>query len=445
MGFPYISQLLSLIELLQMSLFNYQINYHLDYQDLVYLGSCLTLLTTSLLARHRNGYLYFSALLLWVISEIISIFVISPWASFGYVAFYPLAFLAIPELFEITQKQDQIQEQVNRQHLVNLIDGAILVLGTSTIATALLLRSIQADFLHILYPICDLILLIAVLICFARRPINGRSLLVLIGFLIYTITDFTYLWQVSRLTYQADSKLNYGWLIGFTLINLAQYRRGIKSASFPPIPLFYLSISVISSALILAVISLRLFEIPNYVTAPALATLLASFVRLTLALKQSEHEISQEQLAKIDDLTGLPNRRRFITDIDKYRDGSILLMDLDGFKPVNDQFGHVAGDEILKQVANRFLKVIPEDALLARLGGDEFALLTLAKERSALEIAMALRATLSYPFDIDGEQIKVDVSIGCVANDGKSDLMSRADTAMYQAKRAQVGLWASQP
>jgi len=55
---------------------------------------------------------------------------------------------------------------------------------------------------------------------------------------------------------------------------------------------------------------------------------------------------------------------------------------------------------------------------------------------------MAIRATLSYPFNIGGASISVDVSIGCVSNDGKSDLMSRADTAMYQAKRGQVGVWA---
>jgi len=117
-------------------------------------------------------------------------------------------------------------------------------------------------------------------------------------------------------------------------------------------------------------------------------------------------------------------------------------MDLDGFKPVNDQYGHEIGDEILKQVSTRFLRTLPEESLLARLGGDEFAVLTKASYESAMELAMALRATLSYPFNVGGEQIKIDVSIGCVSNDGRSDLMSRADTAMYQAKRAQVGVWA---
>jgi len=178
------------------------------------------------------------------------------------------------------------------------------------------------------------------------------------------------------------------------------------------------------------------------VIGPALATLFVSFLRMALALKQSERSFAAESLAKIDDLTGLPNRRRFINEVDSYQDGSILLMDLDGFKPVNDSYGHATGDEILKQVANRFLKAIPSDALLARLGGDEFAVLTRGDYEEAMELALALRATLSYPFNINGDAIRVDVSIGCVANDGKSDLMSRADTAMYKAKQAQVGVWA---
>lgn len=407
----------------------------LSNADLVYLSCGLLIILATYLAKFRNGWIYLGAVTVWVISEFASSITTSSWASAGYVIFYPLAFLAIPGLFELALSSG----------LVRWIDGAILVLGSSTIATALLLRTISADFLHILYPICDLILLISTLICFARRPINTRSLLVLSGILIYSLTDFIYLWQVAQNLYSNNANLNYGWLIAFALITGAQYRRGIKSEEFPPIPIFYLALSVISSALILTAIALGFYAIPNFVIAPALATLLASFLRLALALRQSERELSQRNLAKVDDLTGLPNRRRFITDLEKFRNGSILLMDLDGFKPVNDQYGHAAGDEILKQVSNRFLKVIPDDSLLARLGGDEFALLTHEPERSALEIAMALRATLSYPFDFEGQQIKVDVSIGCVTNDGKSDLMSRADTAMYQAKRTKVGLWASQP
>ena len=400
--------------------------------DALYLVLCLLILVGTTFTRRRSGISYLLALCFWVSSEIATNLINSQWSSAGYVAFYPFIFLAIPGLFEIEV----------RGQLVRLIDGAVLVLGSSTIATTFLLRSFKADFLHLLYPVCDIVILIAVLVAFVRRPINGRSLLVLSGFLIYTATDFLYLLKVTQNNYQSNSLLNYGWLLAFALITISQFRRGIKSEEFPPIPIFYLAFSVISNSLLLAAIALDLFKLTNIVIGPALATLFAAFLRMALALKESERSFATENLAKIDDLTGLPNRRRFISEVADYQNGSILLMDLDGFKPVNDSYGHETGDEILKQVANRFLKAIPDDSLLARLGGDEFAVLTRGSYEEAMELALALRATLSYPFNVGGEMIQVDVSIGCVSNDGKSDLMSRADTAMYKAKQAQVGVWA---
>ncbi|MFM8447227.1 MAG: hypothetical protein ACKN92_03525, partial [Candidatus Nanopelagicaceae bacterium] len=144
--------------------------------DPLYLALCLLILIGTALTRKRSGISYLLALTCWVGSEIATNLISSPWSSAGYVAFYPFIFLAIPGLFEIA---------VSSQ-LVRLIDGAVLVLGSSTIATALLLRSFEADFLHLLYPVCDIVILIAVLVAFVRRPINGRSLLVLTGFLIYT-------------------------------------------------------------------------------------------------------------------------------------------------------------------------------------------------------------------------------------------------------------------
>jgi len=400
--------------------------------DLIYLALCLAILIATAIARNRNGLLYLLALTSWVISEITTYIFPTPWSSAGYVLFYPLIFVALPSLFEIEQAGQ----------LIRLLDGSVLVLGTSAILSAIFLRNFKSDFLHLLYPVCDIIILIAALVAFARRPINSRSFLALSGLLVFTATDFAYLIAVNNGNYQSNSVINYGWLIGFTLITISQYRRGIKSEQFPPISIFYLAISVFGSALILTAIALNMYRLPKMVIGPALATLFASFIRMALALKQSEKNLATENLAKIDDLTGLPNRRRFISEVENYQNGSILLMDLDGFKPVNDNFGHQTGDEILRQVASRFLKAIPEQSLLARLGGDEFAVLTHGGYEEAMELAMALRATLSYPFNIDGEAIRVDVSIGFVSNDGKSDLMSRADTAMYKAKQAQVGVWA---
>jgi len=121
-------------------------------------------------------------------------------------------------------------------------------------------------------------------------------------------------------------------------------------------------------------------------------------------------------------------------------EGALLILDLDGFKPVNDSFGHDIGDEILKQVAMRFHRALPPDATLARLGGDEFGVLIHGNYETSMEVALALHATMSYPFVIGKESIDLGVSIGVAANNEDHDLLRRADVAMYRAKRESLGV-----
>ena len=116
------------------------------------------------------------------------------------------------------------------------------------------------------------------------------------------------------------------------------------------------------------------------------------------------------------------------------------MLDLDGFKPVNDLHGHATGDKILQQVSMRFARALPSGALLARLGGDEFGVLIEGAYEHSMDVALALRATLSYPFDIDNQHINIDVSIGVAENTGSPDLLRRADDAMYRAKREGLGV-----
>lgn len=170
---------------------------------------------------------------------------------------------------------------------------------------------------------------------------------------------------------------------------------------------------------------------------------------MTIALRESGSIGEERALARTDDLTGLPNRRRFIAELNilskaPQSQSALLLLDLDGFKPINDQFGHAIGDRLLKEVAMRFTRALPVGTLLARLGGDEFAAIVLGDTSTTVDIARSLRATLSYPFSIASHEINVGVSIGHVNNDGTGDLMRRADSAMYQAKRDGIGVWSEQ-
>jgi diguanylate cyclase (GGDEF)-like protein len=177
---------------------------------------------------------------------------------------------------------------------------------------------------------------------------------------------------------------------------------------------------------------------PSYIVFPTITTLFLAFIRMTVSLRQADNLSEEKNLARTDELTGLPNRRRLIAELDNFSrlEGALMLLDLNGFKQVNDQCGHGAGDQVLVQVAARFNRVLPHSALLARLGGDEFGILFNGGPQSALEIVQALKACVSYPFLIDGKNISVGVSIGHVNNSEGGDLLAKADAAMYVAKRS---------
>jgi diguanylate cyclase (GGDEF)-like protein len=158
---------------------------------------------------------------------------------------------------------------------------------------------------------------------------------------------------------------------------------------------------------------------------------------MALVLKHSRNLGEEKILARTDELTGLPNRRRLIAELATLSntESALLLLDLNEFKPVNDQYGHEMGDLVLRQVAARFSRSLPTGAILARLGGDEFGVIVNGPYETTLEVAHALSATLSYPVNIDGQVITLSVAIGHVQNDGAGDLLQRADAAMYEAKR----------
>jgi diguanylate cyclase (GGDEF)-like protein len=175
---------------------------------------------------------------------------------------------------------------------------------------------------------------------------------------------------------------------------------------------------------------------------PAFGTLALSFIRMSIALREAREIKDERTLARTDELTGLPNRRRFINSLAALNNSpaTLLLLDLDGFKQVNDTLGHEYGDELLRKVSTRFARQIPNNSLIARLGGDEFGAIIYGDASVGMEIARALQACLAYPADLGTHSVTVGVSIGAVLNDGKPELMRRADEAMYSAKKSGTGI-----
>ena len=159
-------------------------------------------------------------------------------------------------------------------------------------------------------------------------------------------------------------------------------------------------------------------------------------------------EDRMRQLAMHDPLTGLPNRdlledRIGLALATARREGerlAVLMLDLDRFKQVNDSLGHAAGDELLRQVAQRLRELLREEDTVARIGGDEFAVLLprLAASRDATQVARMLVASLCAPFGVEGRQVSIGVSLGIALfpTHGRDPaaLLRRADAALYRAK-----------
>ena len=148
-----------------------------------------------------------------------------------------------------------------------------------------------------------------------------------------------------------------------------------------------------------------------------------------------------------DDLTGVANRALFETTVERAlsrredeHPAAVLFLDLDGFKPVNDTFGHAAGDRVLRRIAERITSALRPADLVSRYGGDEFAvLLDSADHAFARDIGERLVASVSEPIEIGSHSIRLGVSIGVAltsAGETVDDVVGRADAAMYAAKRA---------
>jgi diguanylate cyclase len=365
------------------------------------------------------------------------------WRGFSditYALFYPLMLLGLIRAFSATR----------RLKAVELLDVAIIGLGATSALASLLLRpamlrldgSPQAVFLAILYPIGDIVLLVIVLIAMWMQKISLRSLALLMGVVLFTASDLHFIFASATTGYQFAALYDDGWVAGLILISEAMWHHGKEREINPKLMSGATLASLLLSGVLLGLSVMHPSNLPTFVLIPAFATLALSFVRMSIALREAREIKDERALARTDELTGLPNRRRFINALDSLKDTEalLLLMDLDGFKTINDTLGHDAGDALLRQIALRFARQIPKNAILARLGGDEFGAIIYGSTREGIEIAHAIRASLAYPAELGTHTVTMSVSIGAVANDAKPELMKRADKAMYQAKRSGSGV-----
>ena len=338
------------------------------------------------------------------------------------------------------------------------LDVAVVCGGTASLAGALLLTPVASSFgpdgvpllVALLYPLIDLVLALVIVgqTVLRVRETSRRTVGLCLGYLLWLLADTSFVVNLSSGTYKFGPLLYAGWGGGIALIagSAAMPRpdivTGVRRRQGP---------GILLTAGLIAVLVL-VFRPAGasawYVTLPAVFTLGGVGARMLVALREARGAAEAHRMASTDDLTRLPNRRAVLSRLDKGMSGdtplALMLLDLDGFKDINDTLGHSAGDAVLEQVATRMRESLSPDVLLARLGGDEFALVVADDDPvSLLETAHRVRDVLLQPTSIDDLELAIGASVGITvrtaADKTSTDLLRRADIAMYQAKLTKVG------
>ena len=339
----------------------------------------------------------------------------------------------------------------------NVCGGAVCLVGGLLITPAA--QHVHAAglglFLALLYPLLDVVLGVLVVgqVLMRYRDSSREAAGLLLGFALFTFADLSFITDLSSGTYAFHWLNIVSWGGGFALIVDAACRpRAVRPTRVTQrtLPIAVLAASMTATA----VLALEPDgAVRTSLLIPAIATLAAAGGRMLVAVRDAQRAAQAVALSLSDDLTGLPNRRAVYDRLDQRmstdRPHSLMLMDLDGFKDINDTLGHSAGDAVLRELASR-AGSLPPGVMVARLGGDEFAILVDSTDEVALyELGGAILAAVREPITVDGITLTVDASIGITVRQPQdtqsSELLRRADVAMYDAKRARLGVILYEP
>jgi diguanylate cyclase (GGDEF)-like protein len=297
-----------------------------------------------------------------------------------------------------------------------------------------------------------LVLLVAGLIPSHFRP-DRPTLWLIIGLVTIGLGDFVALNQAATMSHLVYSLVTSSRPIGMCCLAIAAWprvdRRGESRERFDS-PWGLNLIPVIFGALSIAILANAVHRTTSRATT---FMALGSLVLVVLRMVMTQSEVRQLGSshfvdARTDHVTGLSNRRDFLEggeskliSLGPDEQLAVVLVDLDGFKEVNDSLGHAQGDELLKIVGRRFAKIIGDRGPMARTGGDEFACtLLIENDADSIAIANELARALAEPVSLDGTKVRVSASIGVGIwpqhGTTHAELVRSADVAMYEAKRS---------
>jgi len=361
-----------------------------------------------------------------------------------------------------------IRVRVPRFHASMWLDGVIGALGSLAAGFGFLLGPYLTPgtghdgitLPDLVGPITDLLLLAVLVSLGAVLAVRlDRTLLLITVALVCTCASDIRLFSLQVADrYHPGGPLELGWLVGISLVALAATDARDRSAPLDAhgrsrIGGRLLAVPVVCTAASLVVLAVGWTRpLPAISGWLAVGCVLAGVLRVAVTFREVRDFNQVNEEARTDELTGLANRRALLERAKQVvaassarRPAALLLLDLDGFKEVNDSLGHTAGDDLLRQVGPRIATVLRSGDLLARLGGDEFAvLLPSADVEEARALAHRLRTQLLEPFTVDGIRLHVGVSVGVATSPVPAatigELLRCADVAMYSAKSSREGV-----
>ncbi len=312
--------------------------------------------------------------------------------------------------------------------------------------------------LDMAYPIFDLLMLVLIVAALAPhryRPDRSTAFL-MAGVFWFVIGDVIHVSQQANQPFSSSTGADLTFVVGIWLMGLSASTRAQRRRPFEALSevtsLSYAAVPVAAGFVsILVVSACTRWDRPPQVVTLALAALVLVLARMWLTLRAEGCLVrSSNEDARTDSLTGLPNRRFLIEQVESMLSpqgsgrAGVILIDLDGFKEVNDALGHGAGDILLGMVGARFVERLGERGTLTRLGGDEFAAVCDGPEERLVEIAGELLATTTEPCLLEGLRVRLGASIGIALGDAGShsayELLRGADVAMYDAKKHKLGI-----
>lgn len=412
---------------------------------------------------HSGAWWFFAAgltsfltadVIYYVLHDIVKIEAFPTLADPFYLAMYPLVITGLVIL---------IRAHSPGRDVAGLIDACIAAVSVFALLWVLVMDTYVVDdtmgvlarITSLAYPVMDVALL-AVLARFAFVVrVRGAALsMMIVAIFSLFIADVAYSVTTIAGTFQTGSFIDAFWMLFYVLFANASLHPSMAEEveSAPQRPGRLTTARLVGLAVMTINVPLvnlfwgELGRVEVVVTAGSIALFLLVLGRVWLlvdAIKAS-HELAHYNSLH-DGLTGLANRALLTQHLDEIDDHEelltgVLFVDLDDFKMINDRLGHQAGDDLLKEVANRLSSCTSERDLVARLGGDEFAILVRQREsgHEITELAGEIVNVFSKPISLMGDDVLCSASVGVAVSDpdhgDHETLLRNADVAMYAAK-----------